>query len=212
MRGRSTAGAVIIGESATVAFDATIRESHDHRWDVTRHEVESGSPVGEHSRKKPVEIELILVTTDTPLVELNDTEENRDLYVLRTLQGIADNRELVTVKCHLGRFEEYVIESITTPITAQDGVSLSPQVKLVEYRQISTTSIETPDAYLDALVSSTAGQPSAPSGSLSAGVGVPEDEAARERASLLSRIDDSLEGGLTNALGSVGETLGGFLQ
>ncbi len=212
MRPRSKSGAVIIGESATVAFDCTVRESHDQRWDVTRHEAESSAAVAENVRKKPRELELIIITTDTPLRELNDTSKNRDRYVLRTLEAIANNVEIVNIKCHLGLLQGYIIESITTPVTAQDGESLSPQIKLVEYRQISTTSIATPDAYLDALVSDTASQPdAAPSGAVSGGVGA-ESADAEASGSLLSRIDDSLDGGLTNTLSGVGETLGGLFQ
>lgn len=208
MRKRTPAGAVIIAASATVAFDATIREAHDRRADVTRYEVESGAPVGGHVRLKPSEIELIVVTTDSPLVELNDATSDRDLYVLRTLTDIFEKRELVTLKCHLGRFEDYVIESISTPVGPDDGASLSPQIKLVEYRQVYSTTIATPDAYLDALVSDTASQSSEPStGNVSGGVGV-EAEPDTSSSSILARIDDSVDGGATNAIASVLESLG----
>ncbi len=213
MRSRTTAGVVIIGESAVVAFDATMREMHAVSLEVTRYEVESGTNVGAHARLRPREIELIAVTTDTPMRELHDTTENRDRYVLRTLEQIAARKELVSIKCHMGRFDGYLIEDIDLPINPDDGASLSPRVSLVEYRQISTTSIATPDAYLDALVRSTAAQGDDPT---------PQDSEATEgeerTRSLATALDDATDGAITDVVGGLTETvtegvramLGGF--
>ena len=206
---RTTFGLSVLGESDTVTFDVTIRESHDWQYDVTTHEVERGSPIGDHVRRKPHELQFVVVTSATALEELDgkaaSVEDGREFATIRQLRRMADNHEAVTLSCYLGRFEGYVISGINLPIGRTDGGSLSPTVTFTEYRQVDRVAVEVPEIYA-AEVRRLAEQ--AADDAAAAATVQPEEIEEADNRSVLARIDDSRDGAVTDGAGSALEFFG----
>jgi len=197
---RTRTGVVIIGETDTVSFDATIREGHDQRYQVTRHEVEEGADIGDHVRTLPRELQFVASIGAVGIEPLPGKaaalEDGREFATLRQLERMAERRELVTVRCYLGRFEGYVVESVNTPIARGDGSSLTPTITLVEYRTVNRLTVEAPELYAEEVrrIAEQAAEPEPDPVTT-------EEVDETDNRSALARIDDSQDGAVTDTVG-----------
>jgi|GEM_PF-4649750 len=208
---RTRTGVVIIGETDTVSFDATLREGHDQRYQVTRHEVEQGADVGDHVRTLPRELQFVAAIGAVGLEPLEGKAaalpDGREFATIRQLERMAAAREVVTVRCYLGRFEGYVIESVNTPVARGDGSSLTPTITLVEYRTVDRLTVEAPELYAEEVraIAEQAAEPEPQP------VTTEEVDDAPDNRSALARIDDSQDGAVTDTAAGALEW-GGFVN
>jgi len=195
---RTRGGVVLIGVTDTVSFDATIRESHDQRYQVTRHEVEEGADIGDHVRVLPRELQFVAsigaVGLDVIEGKAAGVDDGREFATIRQLERMAARREIVTVRCYLGRFEGYVIESVSTPVARGDGSTLTPTITLVEYRSVEGRTVEAPDLYAQEVrrIAEQAADDSSERVTV-------EDVEDVDNRSFLARTDDALDGAVTNS-------------
>lgn len=191
-------------DGAELIFDATISEQHTETLDLTEHPVEEGLDITDHAIIRPVEVQLINVMTLTPLI--GDTAVPRrhfDLY--ERLRELWRLRQPVALVTRLRAYESLIITEVSTPITADDGESLVPSVRLREVRIVQGQTAKLPPEYLAPSVSDVAAA-EIDEGSQPADTPTAEEEGAGR--TWAATLDDESGGRALNALGAGLEVLG----
>lgn len=142
-------------------IDVAISEEHKFETEVTEYPVESGSDITDHVRKKPNEVTLEGIVSDTPLAATilerlasGDrvltgllSEATASLDALAKLMEIRDARKPVTISTSLKTFESMVLTTLTVPRANGDGRALRFHATFKEIRIItnerSTTKVKT---------------------------------------------------------------------
>lgn len=135
MRKRSLHGAQLLTSRGVLTFDATLSEAHSAPAQVTEHEVETGSAVSDHVRIKPRQITLTGIVTTTPALPFEPGAQ-RDRQFRDELRQAQEARELVTLICEVGLFDNLVIADISESLSAESGESTTPTVELREVVQV----------------------------------------------------------------------------
>lgn len=141
MRNPSITGAEIVTPTRTLTFDATLRENIQRNWQVTEHETEDGSPIVDHVRERPLEFTIEVIATTTPVgnpAAVPNAE--RDRKFRDQIAAIADARELCTVTCETGVFENCVIKTIAEQHSQSSGEAF---VASITFRQIRVAERQT---------------------------------------------------------------------
>lgn len=127
-------GAILQAASRTVEFDASISEAMALQAQVTDHEVEEGAAISDHVRPQPRTLTLQVISTTSP-VNGREPSDQRDRQFRREVVELWQDRELLTVRCELGVFEGFVIQSVQETIDAQTGEAFVGSITLREIRR-----------------------------------------------------------------------------
>lgn len=136
-----------------IVFDATLREGHTSRSQLTAYPIESGADHTDHIRRLPDELSLEVVVTDDPLVvdrQANATPANtggdakqRAVSAYNFLVEVKDKGRLVRIFTTLRDYRNMAIESID--VIRDVGTSRIVQANL-ELREILIAVTEQVDA------------------------------------------------------------------
>lgn len=103
-------------------LDASLSEEHSSEADVTEHPVEVGSDIADHKRKKPMQVKITGLVSNTPLKFLNVGELGEAAVgawdLLLQLQA---SNNLITIVTSLKKYDNMAIVSLTTPRDAKRG-------------------------------------------------------------------------------------------
>lgn len=121
----------------TVEFDASIQETHTGDVDVTAHPVELGADTTDHVRRKPRQLQLQGILSETPLVNPADVplDSKRGETAYKALCGMRDRAEIVRVTTALETYSGFIIDSISAPRSSRQGRSV---VVDIHFREILT--------------------------------------------------------------------------
>jgi hypothetical protein len=129
-----------------IEFEATIREVHTSRVQVTDHPVEDGSSVTDHSRLLPKRLQLDIVISDHPII-VNAADvvvPDRAKRGFATLEDIQEKGEILTVRTSLRDYDNMILEEFTAPRDAATGNVLSASLSLRELITATTETVEPP--------------------------------------------------------------------
>jgi hypothetical protein len=108
-------------------IDAEVSSDHSFENDVTDHPVEVGADVTDHSRPKPITVDITGVVSDTPLTNMQSARTGVTLPsddALVRLIAIRDAREPVRVATKLRTYDNMMLVSLAITKDAQTGRAL----------------------------------------------------------------------------------------
>lgn len=141
-------------------IDAVLSEEHVREAEITEFPVETGSPVTDHRRRRPVEVTIEFVVSDSPIGEavaararafedgglgqgVLPSEDVRFFF-----ESLDERGEPVTIITKLGRdYDDMVLQSLNIPVTPDnDGLfectAVFRQITFVENRRVFVDVIE----------------------------------------------------------------------
>lgn len=107
-----------------VVLDASISETHNAMWKVTRHPIETGSVVSDHVRREPDSIIMNAEISDIEIGLFAIPDPQRSISAWRRLQEAAQ-ADLVTVVTTLREYQNMQIESLRATRTSATGQVLA---------------------------------------------------------------------------------------
>lgn len=120
-------------------IEADVSESEDHRFpgDVSEIPIEDGSNISDHITILPINLELDLRFSDTPVSKFNPTkfleaEEGRGRKTALKLIGWQRAKRQFILTTGLASYSNIAIKSISIPRTAADGRSVLCRVVFAE--------------------------------------------------------------------------------
>lgn len=121
-------------------IDVTLSEDHSFDSEVTEHPVESGADVADHVRARPIVVVLECQVSNTPIGALRDRRTS-GLGALSTAQtsnqaftkllAVRDAREPVSITTALRQYDNMLLESLSVPMDATDGITFRATFKQV---------------------------------------------------------------------------------
>lgn len=126
-----------------MTIDATVRQSHEMRNEVTEHPVEVGADITDHVRPKPRTLVIEGVVSATPIVAPGETPEpNRHIAAYHRFKHAAQKGEVLAIATGLEKYAPVVIESFVARREPKTGVDLyfTLTVKEVQTAETATTS------------------------------------------------------------------------
>ena len=112
-------------------IEADVSESEDHRFagDISELTIEDGSNISDHITILPINLELDLRFSDTPVSKFNplkflDAEEGRGRKTALKLIGWQRAKRQLIITTGLASYSNIAIKSISIPRTAADGRSV----------------------------------------------------------------------------------------
>jgi hypothetical protein len=142
MRPVATQGASLVSPTERMVWDATLVETYTLTSDLTDHEVEDGSVITDHVRKRPAELQLEVIATTAPLT--GETNAERDRQFRAQLQGLWDRSEQLSVLTESVDADGWVIVSISESIDAETGEACRPRVSLRRVRVVERQTAQLP--------------------------------------------------------------------
>ncbi len=138
-----------------IEFEATVRQLHGSRVEVTDHPVEDGSVVTDHSRRLPKRLQLDIVVSNDPII-INAAEEaqpsvaggdprSRAQDAYEELERIQAKGQRLTVRTFLRDYDNMILEDISAPRDAATGNVLSATLSLRELITATTEIDDPPD-------------------------------------------------------------------
>jgi hypothetical protein len=107
-----------------ITLDASISETHNVSWTVTKHPVETGSEISDHKRLQPLTISMTDEISDVPMQLLAIPDPQRSIDAWKELEEAARG-DLVTVVTTLKQYKDMQIESLRATRTAATGEVLA---------------------------------------------------------------------------------------
>lgn len=121
-------------------LDASLSEEHTSEAEVTEHPIETGSDISDHKRKKPVQVKITGLITNTPLRFFNFDSGDAAVSAWDVLQQMQQSKVLLTVITSLKTYENMAIVALSAPRDAKRGHSLEFTATM---REIFTAKSET---------------------------------------------------------------------
>lgn len=136
-----------------VQLDAEIRTPHSKSGTLTDHAVESGSPVTDHYRVEPDEIEIEGIVSDSPLSAIpipgygaiqavrsaiEGGGQSPSLVARDALEAYFDNAEIITIVTRLKTYENMVLTSFTYVDSVENANVLRFTVRAKQIRLVGT--------------------------------------------------------------------------
>lgn len=142
MRPVATQGALLVSPTERMVWDATLVETYTLTSDLTDHEVEDGSIITDHVRKRQAELQLEVIATTAPLT--GETDAERDRQFRAQLQGLWDRSEQLSVLTESVDADGWVIVSISESIDATTGEACRPRLSLRRVRVVERQTAQLP--------------------------------------------------------------------
>lgn len=152
---------VIFSEAAGIVIevDAAIHEEHKSEAEVTAHPVEQGAAISDHIRRKPRELSLNGIVSNTPLHDLLSLDrfdtggraevawENLLLLQASATKPNATFKEtpLVTIITTLATYENMALVSLSCPRDAQRGNVVEFTAMFREIFTVASEAIAVPE-------------------------------------------------------------------
>jgi hypothetical protein len=138
-----------------IEIEATVRQVHSSRVEVTDHPIEDGSSVTDHSRVMPKRLQLDIVISNDPII-INASENavpsvasgdprSRAQDAYAEFERLQTKGELLTVRTFLRDYDNMILEDITAPRDAATGNVLSASLSLRELKTATTEVVEPPE-------------------------------------------------------------------
>lgn len=131
--------AVQVAQLGSVVLDASIREQHGMRVDVTSNPVERGSPISDHRRLQPRSLTVEGVITNAPSGG-QEIDPGRAAAAYEALKDLARSSELVTVITNLETYENMTLTDLAVPKDApRDDLRFTAtftEIRIVENAQV----------------------------------------------------------------------------
>jgi hypothetical protein len=105
-------------------LDASLSEEHTSDAEVTEHPVEVGADISDHKRKKPLQVKITGLVTNTPLKFLNFNSGDAAVTAWDLLQELQKGSALITVITTLKTYDNMAIISLSAPRDVKRGHSL----------------------------------------------------------------------------------------
>jgi hypothetical protein len=131
-------------DGSTLELDATLRQSHERRNEVTKHPVEKGADVTDNIRPLPRTVALEAVIAARPVVNPGTSPEpNRHIAAFEKIEKAAMSGTLLKVTTGLTVYENMAIEGFSAPREPRTGVDLYFTLTLCEvvFATAATTKI-----------------------------------------------------------------------
>lgn len=135
-----------------VQADAEVRTVHGKDGVLTEHAVESGSPISDHYRVDPAEIEIEGVVTDTPLSALAfpgaasvnalqsaaSGDDAPSAAAMAAIEAYFDSAEIITIVTRRKTYENMVLTHFTFEDTARSANRLEFVIRARQLRIVDT--------------------------------------------------------------------------
>lgn len=133
-----------------VHVDCAERQRHGKTGTLTEHAVDSGTPVSDHYRVDPDEVEIQGIISNTPLtgipgaaaVNSFSSADSGDLtpsqIALQTLESYFDNAEIIEIKTRRKEYTDMVLTSLTVEDEARTAGGLFFTIRARKIRIVST--------------------------------------------------------------------------
>jgi hypothetical protein len=132
-------------DGTTLALDASLRQNHEQRNEVTEHPIETGAEVSDNIRAKPRTFTLEGVVSATPVVNPGETPEaNRHVAAYHKLESAAAGRQMIAVATGLKKYPTLAIEGLSVPREPGKGVDLYFTLTLKEVVFATTATATVP--------------------------------------------------------------------
>lgn len=120
----------------SIAWDATLSETHTRENDITDHQVEDGGNVSDHIRAKPRRLTIDAVISDTP-TSTGVLDPGRAKLLVERLDKLADGQTF-TVTTGLRDYDSMAIEALEVPRASGSGKALRVVLRLKQIRIVRT--------------------------------------------------------------------------
>lgn len=164
MAERFKTGPARIGD---VQIDVVISEQHDAQNEISAYPVEKGADITDHVRRKPRTVSLECVISDTPILleQVRRTREFQGVTFTSSagteatpndalgysnqayaeLLRMRDEAQVVEVVTSLETYEDMMISSLSTPVTAKtgDAIQFTCVLQHVEFVALQSTLVVT---------------------------------------------------------------------
>lgn len=136
-----------------IAFDATVREEHTGRSEITSFPIEAGSDHADHIRRLPDELALEVAITDSPIVQKGKVVEpantggdisQRATSGYNFLVQTKDQGKLVSIFTTLRTYRNMAIESIDVSRDVLTSRIVQANLQLREVLVAVTEQVEAP--------------------------------------------------------------------
>lgn len=137
-----------------IQFDASISERYSRRKEITRHPVEAGADVSDHSRLLPTEITIHGWVTDDPIIILRSLNaepsvpggnpDSRSADAWKELNRILDEESEVKLISGLDDFPDMLLKSIDVIKEKDTGRILDATISLQQITIATTQVISVP--------------------------------------------------------------------
>lgn len=100
------------------AIDASLSEDHTFDNEITEYPIEDGSVITDHVRRKPTQVVIEGLVSDTPLetiAALREAGTKPSADALQELLGISDDGEPVTIETSLQTYTQMMLLSLVIP-------------------------------------------------------------------------------------------------
>ena len=134
---------------AVLSFDATLTETGKDALEVTKHPVEEGIDITDHSRFQPATLSLSCVFSNSPMMGQGEEEVDRDVRLYEDLRAIWAVREPITVITSLRIWESMILKTITATRDPGGGQAVALALELEEIRFASTAVVSVPAGELE---------------------------------------------------------------
>ncbi len=131
-----------------IEFDALISESKVHSSEVPEYAVEDGYSVSDNISIRPMEIEITVYLTNTPVTWLNHHGTGRVESVVAQLERLYFSKQLVTVVTGTDTYTDMAIQSMTVPKDMENKTSREIRIGLKKVTKVSSQITSIPASYL----------------------------------------------------------------
>lgn len=123
-------------------LDCTLKETHTFENEVTDFPVEGGSTISDNIRRKPIEIMLECVVSNTPIgviaLQGNHRPEAHPVeWLFDYFEQMMERRETVFIITSLRTYATMAIESITVPRDAKSGKAMFFTMRLKQIKFVA---------------------------------------------------------------------------
>lgn len=130
-----------------IEFDALISEDKAYNSDVPDYAVEDGYSISDNISIKPIEIEITVYLTNTPVTWLNHGTGRVETIVTQ-LEQLYFSRQLVTVTTSTDTYTDMAIKSMTVPKDMENKTSREIRIGLKKVTKVSSQTTSIPASYL----------------------------------------------------------------
>ncbi len=138
-----------------IQFDASITEVYNRRKEITKHPVEAGADIGDHSRILPTTIEINGWVSDDPIIFLRSQRatasvpggnpDTRAADAWRELNRIMEEEDLITVVGDLDEFDNMTLTGIRVPKDKDKGRVLDATLTFEQLTIATTETVAAPE-------------------------------------------------------------------
>lgn len=135
-----------------IEFDAHISSNENLTSDIPRYPVEDGYEVSDTIILKPLELEIVVYVSNTPVTHLRrfggpQKVKNRVDDVISKLKQMRDSRKLVTITTNDATYKNMGLETLTITKSIETGYARQIPMTFREVIITSTAAVDLPAEY-----------------------------------------------------------------